>query len=201
MDNPLLVVGLGNPGSQYDRTRHNVGFDVIDSLAKRWSIPLRSERRFKGDIGQGLGPKGFKLTLLKPSTYMNKSGDSVRAVMDWYKWTPQSILVVYDDMDLPVGKIRLRKSGSAGGHNGMRSLIACLGTQEFPRLRLGIDSPKSNRVINSDTISYVLGRFSPPEQTVISEVIELCADAVETSIKSGFDTAMNRYNSRSVPIA
>ncbi|MEM9136940.1 MAG: aminoacyl-tRNA hydrolase [Cyanobacteria bacterium P01_F01_bin.42] len=200
MDSPLLIVGLGNPGRKYDRTRHNVGFEVIDCLAKRWSIALKSERRFKGDIGQGSGPGGSKLTLLKPTTFMNKSGDSVRAAVDWYKWSPRSVLVVYDDMDLPVGKIRLRKSGSAGGHNGMRSLIACLGTQDFPRLRLGIDSPKSNRVVQSDTISYVLGRFTPTEQTVIAEVIELCADAVETSIRAEFDTAMNRYNSRSVSI-
>lgn len=195
---PLLVVGLGNPGSKYDRTRHNVGFDVIDCLAQRWSIPLRSEKRFKGELGQGIGPKGLKLTMLKPTTYMNKSGESVRSVLDWYKWSPQSILVIYDDMDLPVGKIRLRKAGSAGGHNGMRSLIACLGTQEFPRLRLGIDSPKSNRVVQSDTISYVLGRFSPPEQKIIHEVTNLAADAVETSMKLEFETAMNRYNRQSV---
>ena len=200
MDNgtPLLMVGLGNPGSKYDRTRHNVGFDVIDCLAKRWNIPLRPEKRFKGEIGQGLGPKGVKLTLLKPTTFMNKSGESVRAVLDWYKWSPQSVLVIYDDMDLPVGKIRLRQSGSAGGHNGMRSLIACLGTQDFPRLRLGIDSPKSNRVVQSDTISYVLGRFAPSEHKMITEVTEICADAVETSLKLGFEIAMNRYNRKSV---
>jgi PTH1 family peptidyl-tRNA hydrolase len=200
MDNgsPLLIVGLGNPGSKYDRTRHNVGFEVIDCLAKRWNISLGSEKRFKGDWGQGLGPKGLKLTLLKPTTFMNKSGESVRLVLDWYKWLPQTALVIYDDMDLPVGKIRLRQSGSAGGHNGMRSLIACLGTQEFPRLRLGIDSPKSNRVVESDTISYVLGRFAPPEQKIIDEVTELSADAVETSIKLGFEIAMNRYNSTSI---
>lgn len=200
MDNgsPLLIVGLGNPGSKYDRTRHNVGFEVIDCLAKRWNIPIGSEKRFKGDWGQGLGPKGLKLILLKPTTFMNKSGESVRLVLDWYKWLPQTALVIYDDMDLPVGKIRLRQSGSAGGHNGMRSLIACLGTQEFPRLRLGIDSPKTNRVVESDTISYVLGRFAPPEQKIIDEVTELSADAVETSIKLGFEIAMNRYNSTSI---
>ena len=197
-ETPLLIVGLGNPGSKYDRTRHNVGFDVIDCLAQRWGIVLRSEKRFKGDLGQGLGPKGLKLTLLKPTTFMNKSGESARAVLDWYKWSPQSVLVIYDDMDLPVGKIRMRKSGSAGGHNGMRSLIACLGTQDFPRLRLGIDSPKSNRVLQSDTISYVLGRFSPPEQKIMHEVMNLSADAVEVSIKQGIEIAMNRYNSQSV---
>lgn len=203
MDNqtPLLIVGLGNPGQKYDRTRHNVGFDVIDCLSKRWSIPLKSEKRFKGELGQGLGPKGIKLTLLKPTTFMNRSGESVRAVMDWYKWSPESVLVIYDDMDLPIGKMRLRKSGSAGGHNGMRSLIACLGTQDFPRLRLGIDNPKSDRVLSSDTVSYVLGRFAPPEQKIIDEVTELCADAVETTVKLGFDAAMNRYNSRSVSAA
>jgi len=173
---------------------------VIDCLAKRWNIPLRSEKRFKGEIGQGNGPKGLKLTLLKPTTFMNKSGESVRAVLDWYKWSAPSVLVVYDDMDLPLGKIRLRQSGSAGGHNGMRSLIACLGTQEFPRLRLGIDSPKSNRVAHSDTISYVLGRFAPAEQNIIKDVIEMSADAVETSIKVGVEAAMNRHNSQSVSV-
>ncbi|NJN23555.1 MAG: aminoacyl-tRNA hydrolase [Acaryochloridaceae cyanobacterium RL_2_7] len=194
----LLIVGLGNPGTKYDRTRHNVGFDVIDCLAKRWNILLKEEKRFKGAIGQGQGPKGLKLTLLKPTTFMNRSGDSVRAVIDWYKWPPQSLLIVYDDMDLPVGKIRLRKSGSAGGHNGMKSLISCLGTQDFPRLRMGIDSPKSNRVVQSDTVSYVLGRFAPPEQKIIHEVTELCADAAEMALKQGVDIAMNRYNRRSV---
>ena len=197
-ETPLLIVGLGNPGSKYDRTRHNVGFDVIDCLAKRWNIRLKEEKRFKGEIGQGPGPKGMKLTLLKPTTFMNRSGDSVRAVIDWYKWSPQSVLIVYDDMDLPVGKIRLRKAGSAGGHNGMKSLISCLGTQEFPRLRMGIDSPKSNRVVQSDTVSYVLGRFAPPEQKIIHEVTELCADAVELAMKQGVEISMNRYNSRSV---
>lgn len=195
---PLLIVGLGNPGTKYDRTRHNVGFDVIDCLAKRWNIRLKEEKRFKGEIGQGLGPKGLKLTLLKPTTFMNRSGDSVRAVIDWYKWSPQAVLIVYDDMDLPVGKIRLRKAGSAGGHNGMKSLISCLGTQEFPRLRMGIDSPKSNRVVQSDTVSYVLGRFAPPEQKIIQEVTELCADAVELAMKQGVEISMNRYNSRTV---
>lgn len=195
---PALIVGLGNPGAKYDRTRHNVGFDVIDILASRWQIPLRENSRFKGYFGQGLGPKGGKLSLLKPTTYMNRSGDAVRAVIDWYKFVPSSVLVIYDDMDLPLGRLRLRLKGSAGGHNGMRSLIQQLGTQAFPRLRLGIDSPKSNRVIESDTVSYVLGRFMPPEQKIVTEVLELAADAAEYAMKQGVEKAMNVYNRKAV---
>ena len=195
---PALIVGLGNTGANYDRPRHNVGFDVIDILASRWQIPLRENSRFKGYFGQGLGPKGGKLSLLKPTTYMNRSGDAVRAVIDWYKFVPGSVLVIYDDMDLPLGRLRLRLKGSAGGHNGMRSLIQHLGTQEFPRLRLGIDSPKSNRVIQSDTVSYVLGRFMPPEQKIVTEVLELAADAAEYAMKQGVEKAMNVYNRKAV---
>ena len=199
-DSPLLIVGLGNPGAKYDRTRHNVGFDVVDTLAQRWQIPVREQSRFKGLFGQGIGPKGRKLLLLKPSTYMNRSGESVRAVLDWYKLLPSQILVVYDDMDLPLGRLRLRLKGSAGGHNGMRSLIQHLGTQDFPRLRLGIDSPKSNRVIQPDTVSYVLGRFTPVEQPIVTEVLALAADASEYAIKQGVEKAMNVYNRKAVEL-
>lgn len=197
-DYPTLIVGLGNPGTKYDRTRHNVGFDVIDMLADRWTIPLKEQKRFKGLFGQGLGPQGIKLSLLKPTTYMNRSGDAVRAVLDWFKLSTQSILVVYDDMDLPVGRLRLRLKGSAGGHNGMRSLIQQLGTQDFSRLRLGIDSPKSNRVQGLDPVSYVLGKFSPQEQKVMRNILELAADATEYAIKNGVEKSMNRYNQKSV---
>ena len=199
-DAPLLIVGLGNPGAKYDRTRHNVGFDVIDTLAQRWQIALRENSRFKGVFGQGNGPKGLKLSLLKPSTYMNRSGESVRAVVDWYKILPSQILVVYDDMDLPLGRLRLRLKGSAGGHNGMRSLIQHLGTQDFPRLRLGIDSPKSNRVVQPDTVSYVLGRFTPTEQPIVTEILALAADASEYAIKQGVEKAMNVYNRKAAEL-
>ncbi len=200
-DGLALIVGLGNPGAKYERTRHNVGFDVIDILARRWQIPVRDNSRFKGCFGQGAGPNGLKLSLLKPTTFMNRSGDSVRAVVDWYKFSPQSVLVIYDDMDLPLGRLRLRLKGSAGGHNGMRSLIQQLGTQEFPRLRLGIDSPKSNSIGQSDTVSFVLSRFMPTEQKIVTEALELAADASEYAMKQGIEKAMNVYNPKTVESA
>ncbi|NJO20358.1 MAG: aminoacyl-tRNA hydrolase, partial [Spirulinaceae cyanobacterium RM2_2_10] len=120
---PQLIVGLGNPEPKYEQTRHNIGFMAADLLAQRWQLTWQQHRRFKGWFTEGLGSGGKKLMLLKPTTYMNRSGEAMRAVMDWYKLTPASILVVYDDMDLPVGRLRLRLSGSAGGHNGMKSAI------------------------------------------------------------------------------
>lgn len=193
---PQLIVGLGNPGAKYDRTRHNIGFDIIDALAALWQIQLAENRKFQGLYGEGIGAGGAKVRLLKPLTYMNKSGQSIRAVVDWYKLPPDSVLVIYDDMDLPVGKLRLRLSGSAGGHNGMKSAIAHLGTQAFPRLRIGIGSAKDRP--DPDTVSHVLGRFSPSETKVMAEVVDLAVQAAEISLRQGVEQAMNRYNSRSV---
>ena len=184
-----LIVGLGNPGAKYKGTRHNCGFMVLDRLSQRWQIPLKSERRFKGAYGEGRGPAG-KLRLLRPETYMNLSGESVRAALDWFKLEPESVLVVYDDMDLPFGRIRLRLSGSAGGHNGMKSIIRHLGTQEFPRLRVGVGAPKGER----DVIGHVLGGFSPSERRHVPLAIDTAADAIETCIRKDVQTAMNRYN-------
>lgn len=192
---PTLLVGLGNPGVKYDRTRHNIGFDMIDRLAKRWQISLTEQRRFQGMVGEGLAVAGQKVRLLKPLTFMNNSGQSIRAVMDWYKLTPQDVLVIYDEKDLPVGRLRLRLNGSAGGHNGMKSAIAHLGTQDFPRLRIGIGSPSTAQ---KETISHVLGRFAPEEQKTIAEVLELSADAIEAALRHGVEKAMSTYNSRSV---
>jgi peptidyl-tRNA hydrolase, PTH1 family len=192
---PTLLVGLGNPGAKYDRTRHNIGFDLIDLLAKRWQINLCEQRRFQGMVGEGLAVAGQKVRLLKPLTFMNNSGQSIRAVMDWYKLTPQEVFVIYDEKDLPVGRLRLRLNGSAGGHNGMKSAIAHLGTQDFPRLRIGIGSPSTAQ---KETISHVLGRFAPDEQKAIAEVLELSADAIEVMLRHGLEKAMNTYNSRSV---
>ncbi|MEM9537229.1 MAG: aminoacyl-tRNA hydrolase, partial [Cyanobacteria bacterium P01_E01_bin.45] len=150
-----LVVGLGNPGSKYKGTRHNCGFMAIACLAQRWQVGMKDTKRFQGRYGEGVGPVG-KLRLLEPTTYMNLSGQSVRAAADWFKLDPSSVLVVYDDMDLPFGRLRLRLSGSAGGHNGMKSIIQHLGTQEFPRLRMGVGSPGGVR----DVIGHVLGGFT-----------------------------------------
>ncbi|MGB8698254.1 MAG: aminoacyl-tRNA hydrolase [Thermosynechococcaceae cyanobacterium] len=195
-----LIVGLGNPGPKYDQTRHNIGFDLVDRLAGRWQIVLNEDRRFRGTWGDGIAIAGQRVRLLKPTTFMNNSGQSVRAILDWYKLSPQQVLAVYDDMDLPLGKLRLRLNGSAGGHNGMRSLIAHLGTQDFPRLRIGIGNP-AHAGIDKDTISHVLGRFAPQEQRILPEVLDMAADAVELALRQGVEKSMSLYNGRSVPVS
>ena len=194
---PQLIVGLGNPGAKYDRTRHNIGFEAIDTLAKVWQIGLSENRKFQGFFGEGGAAGRVKIRLLKPTTYMNNSGQAIRAVTDWYKLPPGSVLVIYDDMDLPVGKLRLRLSGSAGGQNGMKSTIAHLGTQTFPRLRIGIGSAKNGDVAG-DAVSHVLGRFSAREAEVMTEVLHLVVGAVELSLKQGVDKAMSLYNNRTI---
>ncbi|MBM0741355.1 aminoacyl-tRNA hydrolase [Phormidium sp. CLA17] len=192
---PQVIVGLGNPGAKYDRTRHNIGFEVVDLLAKWWQISLSEQKKYQGLFGEGLGASSAKVRLLKPQTYMNNSGQSIRAVLDWYKLPPESVLIIYDDMDLPVGRLRMRLSGSAGGHNGMKSAIAHLGTQGFPRLRLGIGSAK-NADIDKDTISHVLGKFAPTEAAIVADAIKLSAEMVEYSLKQGVEKAMSLYNNR-----
>jgi peptidyl-tRNA hydrolase, PTH1 family len=194
---PHLIVGLGNPGAKYDRTRHNIGFDIVDALARTWHITLSENRKFQGWVGEGMGPKSTKIRLLKPTTFMNNSGQSIRAVLDWYKLAPESVLIIYDEMDLPVGRLRLRLSGSAGGHNGMKSAIAHLGTQTFPRLRVGIGSAKAHHP-DKDTISHVLGHFSPGEAPIIREAIQLAVDTVDCSLRQGIEKAMSLYNNRDV---
>ena len=193
---PQLIVGLGNPGTKYAKTRHNVGFDLLDILAKRWQISLSDRKQFQGIYGEGFGSNNAKIRLLKPQTFMNLSGQSVRATIDWFKLSPESVLVVYDDLDLPLGKIRLRLSGSAGGHNGMKSIISHLGTQSFPRVRIGIGKSAGEK----DTISHVLGKFSAVETPIVSEVIYLVNDAIEMILKQGMEKAMSLYNSRSIPV-
>lgn len=194
---PQLIVGLGNPEKKYEQTRHNIGFEAIDLLASRWDISVSENRRFQGFFGEGVGPKGAKIRVLKPLTYMNRSGQAIRAVTDWYKIPSTSVLTIYDDMDLPMGRMRLRLSGSAGGHNGMKSTIAHLGTQDFPRLRIGIGKP-ADAGVDRSTVSYVLGKFSPDEKPIISEVLQLVGDAVELSIKQGVEKAMSLYNGRTI---
>lgn len=195
---PQLIVGLGNPEPKYEQTRHNIGFSAIDALARAWKIPLAENRKFQGIYGEGIGQKNEKIRLLKPLTYMNLSGQAIKAVTDWYKLPPESVLVIYDDMDLPPGRLRLRLSGSAGGHNGMKSAIAHLGTQNFPRLRIGIGKPPKqiNGNGEANTVSYVLGKFSQQETQIMSEVLQLVVEAVELSLKQGVEKAMSLYNNR-----
>jgi peptidyl-tRNA hydrolase, PTH1 family len=190
---PQLIVGLGNPGSKYAQTRHNVGFDAIDHLAKRWQITLSDQKRFQGIAGEGLVGQQ-KIKLLKPQTFMNLSGQSVRAVLDWYKLDPTAVLVIYDDLDLPLGKLRMRLAGSAGGHNGMKSIISHLGTPAFPRLRLGIGKSQD------ETISHVLGKFAAAEVPIVREVLELSSDAVQLAMRQGIEKSMSLYNGRSVEV-
>lgn len=192
---PQLIVGLGNPEPKYDQTRHNIGFAAVDTLARSWQISLSENRKFQSMFGEGMGSRTNKIRLLKPLTYMNRSGQAIRAAIDWYKLPPESVLVIYDDMDLPLGKMRLRLSGSAGGHNGMKSTISHLSTQNFPRLRIGIGKPQT--ATNDDsTVSHVLGRFSVAETKLMSEILQLVVECVELSIKQGVEKAMNSCNSR-----
>lgn len=188
---PKLIVGLGNPGAKYERTRHNIGFETLDHLADRWLVSWQENKRFQGLISEKMSIGGDKVYLLKPLTYMNKSGQAIRAVMDWYKLPAESVLLVYDDLDLPVGRLRLRLSGSAGGHNGVKSAISHLGTQAFPRVRLGIQKSHSQK----DTISHVLTKFAPDEREIIDQLIPVTTDAIEVSLRDGVEKAMSLYNS------
>ncbi|GBO52497.1 peptidyl-tRNA hydrolase [Pseudanabaena sp. lw0831] len=206
-----LIVGLGNPGAEYERTRHNIGFMAVDRLATSWIISLGKEKRFYGIFGEGrlstrLASSG-KIRLLKPTTYMNVSGQSVRACADWFRGNPENILVIYDDMDLPLGKLRLRPSGSAGGHNGMKSIISHLGTQNFPRLRLGIGRGGKDDIdgaiaskANQNVTNHVLGGFSTTETKILPEIFDLAESTVTSILADGLEKAMSLYNSRSINI-
>ncbi|HEY9809964.1 MAG TPA: aminoacyl-tRNA hydrolase [Halomicronema sp.] len=193
---PQVIVGLGNPEPKYDQTRHNIGFAAVDALARVWGVSLVENRKFQGFFGEGMGPKAERIRLLKPLTYMNRSGQSIRAVTDWYKLPVESVLVIYDDMDLPVGRLRMRLSGSAGGHNGMKSTIAHLGGDNFPRLRIGIGKPVNTQ--GDPTVSHVLGKFSPEENELMPDVLQLVIEAIELSLKQGVEKAMSLYNNRTV---
>lgn len=182
----FLIVGLGNPGSQYEDTRHNIGFKVVDNIAKEYNIEF-SRQKFKGICGEGF-INGEKVILLKPTTYMNLSGESVREVIDFYKLSNENVLVIYDDISLDVGRLRIREKGSAGGHNGIKSIIAHLGTDIFPRIKVGVGQP------NVDLVNYVLGNFSKEEMEVLNESIDASTKAVKDIINDNVKTAMNVYN-------
>ena len=182
----FLIVGLGNPGSQYEDTRHNIGFKVVDNIAKEYNIEI-NRQKFKGMCGEGF-INGEKVILLKPTTYMNLSGESVREVVDFYKLSNEDILVIYDDISLDVGRLRIREKGSAGGHNGIKSIIAHLGTDVFPRIKVGVGQP------NVDLVNYVLGKFTKEEMEVLSESIDASTKAAKEIIGIDVKTAMNIYN-------
>ena len=187
--NPVrLLVGLGNPGLRYTKSRHNVGFKCVDHMARRWGIKL-GDRRAKAVIGQGR-VCDTDIALAKPRTYMNDSGAAVEYLMTRFAASAEDLLVVYDDIALPLGTIRVRRSGSDGGHNGVRSIIDELGSKEFPRIRVGIGAPDDG----TSYVEYVLGTFQKHEEKVIAPVIGAVADAVEVLLTEGIDTAMNRFN-------
>ena len=182
-----LIVGLGNPGREYENTRHNVGFQVLDLIADRYKISL-SRIKFKSVYGEG-SINGEKVILAKPQTYMNASGESVAEITRFYKIPNDRIIVVYDDMSLEVGRLRIRPKGSAGGHNGIKSIIAHLSSEEFPRIKVGIGKPEGG------WICHVMGKFSKEEEEKLEETYKTVLLAIETIIAKGTAEAMNRYNS------
>ena len=200
--NPLqLLVGLGNPGSNYSGTRHNVGFMALERLAALSGASFRQQSKLHGLLAEvGMGPS--RLRLLMPQTYMNESGRSIRAALDWFGLEVDQLLVLVDDMDLPLGRLRLRRSGGAGGHNGLRSTIAHLGGQDFARLRIGIGAPAVNPVERKQrTVGHVLGRFSPAEQPLLEEVLDEVLEGVALMQRLGLERAGNRLNGFIAPTA
>lgn len=182
-----LIVGLGNPGKRYERNRHNVGFMCVDLLASRHGL-IFNRRQFGALVAEG-AISGEQVVLAKPQTFMNLSGQAVRSLMGWYRLAPDDILVIYDDMDLPLGRIRIRERGSSGGHRGVQSIIDWLRSQEFPRLRIGI-----GRGEGGEARGFVLSDFTDQERPVIEQALERAADAVESILREGLVKAMNKYN-------
>ena len=187
----FVIVGLGNPTAQYEGTRHNAGFDVIDVLAEKYNISVDA-RKCRAFCGKGV-IAGQKVLLVKPQTYMNLSGESVGGIVNYYKIDPESdLLVIYDDISLDVGQLRIRKKGSAGGHNGIKSIIAHHGTTVFPRIKVGVgEKPK-----NYDLADYVLGHFSKQERELMEEGYEHASDAVEQIVQGEIEAAMNVFNKK-----
>lgn len=185
-----IIAGLGNPTKEYDKTRHNVGFAVIDELADRYNIEV-GERKHRAYCGKGI-IEGQKVLLMKPQTFMNLSGESLRSALDYYKMDPESLIVIYDDISLDPGQLRIRLKGSAGGHNGIKNIIAHLGTQEFPRIKVGVGE-KPPRM---DLKDYVLSRFSKGEQEQMDEAFREAAQAVVMMMTEGPDRAMNHFNTK-----
>lgn len=186
-----MIVGLGNPTKDYKGTRHNVGFDAIDTIGKKYDINVDTKKH-KGLFGSGY-MEGNKVVLVKPQTFMNLSGESVREFIDYYKIDPEiELIVIYDDIDLEVGQLRIRKKGSAGGHNGIKNMIAQLGTQSFSRIKVGVgEKPRG-----MDLADYVLGHFNKADRVMVDESLEHAVGAVELIITKDIDAAMNVYNSK-----
>ena len=187
----FLIVGLGNPGRQYEHTRHNVGFDVMDAIAEKYNISI-SEKKHKALCGKGV-INGVKVVLAKPQTFMNLSGESVESLLSYYKLDPEEeMLVIYDDISLAPGNLRIRKKGSAGGHNGIKNIIAQTGTQNFLRIKVGVgEKPKG-----WDLADYVLGRFDEDERAAVEEAIGHAVLAAELMLQGEVDAAMDEFNAK-----
>lgn len=186
-----LIVGLGNPGRDYVGTRHNIGFEVIDVISSKYDININKEK-FRAIYGEGrIG--GERVILAKPQTFMNLSGESVREIMSWYKIAPENLIVIYDDISLEVGTLRIRPKGSAGGHNGVKNIIYQLNTDVFPRIKIGIGAPKTREY---ELVDYVLGKFQKEEVDILIKAAIKTAEAVETIIKSGTELAMSKFNGK-----
>ena len=186
-----IIVGLGNPGTKYEFTRHNAGFLMVDFYANENNFEIK-KLKFKGLIGETV-IRGEKVIFLKPQTFMNLSGDSVREIADFYNVDMEDVLIIYDDISLPLGKIRIRKKGSAGGHNGIKDIILKNGTDVFPRIKIGVSENK-----DVDLINYVLGSFSKKELEILRKVALTVTKVIETFVADGADKCMNMYNSFSV---
>ena len=192
---PKIIVGLGNPGPRYSGTRHNVGFLCIDRLSEQWNVAL-SDRRQHAVLGQGEAA-GAPVVLAKPRTFMNNSGEAVRYLLARFRTQPADLVIIYDEMDLPLGTIRLRPRGGTAGHQGMASIINVVGSNKFPRVRVGIGKPESA----DDWIRYVLEPFEEEELTVVRDVVERVAAAFDSLLEEGIDRAMNRFNTAPAPPA
>ncbi len=183
----FLITGLGNPGIRYRKTRHNMGFMAIDYVSEKFSVKV-NKLRCRAMTGE-VNIDGVKIILAKPQTYMNASGESIRDLLEYYNLTTENLVVIYDDMDIPLGKVRIRKKGGAGTHNGMKSILYNVKTEDFVRIRIGISANE-----NENTIRYVLSRFSRDQRKTAFEGIEIAAHAVEELVKTDINTAMNKYN-------
>ena len=184
-----IIAGLGNPGKNYAGTRHNIGFDTLDVIASKNNIKF-NKTKFRADFGEGI-IGGEKVILVKPQTFMNLSGESIRPLRDFYKVPDENIIVIYDDISLPLGKLRLRGKGSAGGHNGMKSIIYQLNTDIFPRIKIGVGAPPN---ADYDLADFVLGKFSKDEIEVLTKTVDKVSDAVESIIRNGVEKTMSKFN-------
>ena len=192
-----LVIGLGNPGQKYEQTRHNIGFLVMDRLARIYGAQMANHLKWRAHLAKVPGSNAM---IMKPQTFMNESGQSVGAALRFYKWQPEQVLVVYDDVSLPFGSLRFRMAGSAGGHNGIRSMISHLGSDQFPRLKLGIGNAgqEEKTKAGASLTGHVLGNFSVDEQNQLENTLATAAEAVQFALSEGVESAANAFNTKKI---